>query len=243
MKQKILSILLLIFFFGLVTHAQDEGREYEQSIKFYSSFQYLFSGNMPNYYLDPSSFSFNSASIGCYREKKSESKFIEVSLSFFKRSTKGSIIQTTVDTSTISNPPLMFTTNIYSGISDDLNIGLRFEKGRWIDRLSTSNLKIGFSTAVRTFVHFSNFDSFDAGFYSRDREQYFLVLGFVPRIKYNLTSKFYLALQFPFELVGIGLDFEEIGNPVLSASQQRQGGFNFNIGGEALIRLGVGYNF
>ena len=243
MKKIFLSIFFLTFLFNSISYAQDEGKEYEHSIKFYSSFQYLPSGGMPNYYLDPSSFSFNSPSIGFYRENKSEDKFIEVSLSFSKRSTKGSITQTIVDTSTISNPPLMFITNVYSGSSNDLNIGLRFEKGRWIEKLSTSKLKIGFSTAVRAFAHFSNFESFDVGYYSRDREQYFLVLGFVPRIKYNLTSKFYLALQFPFELFGFGVDFEYIGNPVLTTSQQRQGGFNFNLGGEALIRLGVGYNF
>ncbi len=188
-------------------------------------------------------FSFNSPAIAYYREDKTKSKFFEVSLSFSTRSTKGSIIETTVDTSTINNPPLMFTTNVIAGSSDDLNIGLRFEKGRWIERLSTEKLKIGFSSAVRLFGHFSKFESFDDKFYSRDREQYFLVLGFVPRLKFNLTSKVHLILHFPFELLGFGFDFEEIQNPILTTSQRRQAGFNFNIGGEALIRFGVGYTF
>lgn len=243
MKKTFLSIFLLTFLFNSIVQAQGEKKDIEQAIKFYASFQYLPSSDMPNYYLDPSSFSFNSPAIAYYREDKAKSKFFEVSLSFSTRSTKGSIIETTVDTSTINNPPLMFITNVIAGSSDDLNIGLRFEKGRWIERLSTKKIKIGFSTSVRAFGHFSKFESFDANFYSRDRDQYFLVLGFVPRVKFNLTSKVHLVVHFPFELLGFGLDFEEIQNPILTTSQQRQGGFNFNLGGEALIRFGVGYTF
>lgn len=145
MKNTFLSILFLTFLFSSISHAQDAGKEVERSIKIYSSFQYLPSGNLPQYYFDLPGFSYNSTAIGFYRENKIKNRFTEFSLSFSKRSDEGVLTQRSLDTSTISNPPVMFFTNNYFAKSEELDIGLRFERGRWIERFSSKKIKIGFA--------------------------------------------------------------------------------------------------
>lgn len=243
MKKTFLSILFLIFLFPLNSFAQEEENEIEHSLSIYASFQYLPTGNLPNYYFDLPNFSYNSTALGIYRENKSKNRFIEFSLSFSKRSDEGNVFQSMIDTSTLSNPPVMFFTNTYFGKSNELNIGLRFERGRWIERISNEKIKIGFSSSFRAFVHSSDLTSSDPGLYARERDQYYLAFGLVPRIRYNVTSKFYLSLHFPFEMVGLGVEFGETRNPNLSENQQKESGGSFDIGGEALIRFGMGYKF
>lgn len=92
-------------------------------------------------------------------------------------------------------------------------------------------------------MHLSELMSSDTEFFYRERVQYYLALGVVPRIRYDISSKIYFALQFPLELFGFGVEFGEIRNPNLSKNQQRQDGGSFDLGGEALIRLGIGYTF
>lgn len=243
MKKTFPSLLFLICLFTISSFAQKEENEMEQSLKIYTSFQYLPSGNLPQYYFELPNFSYNSTALGFYRENKSKNRFIEYSLSFSKRSDEGNRMTSTVDTSTISNPPLMFITNTYFGKSNELNIGLRYEKGRWIEKFSTEKIKIGFSTSLQAFAHFSDIETVESGFFPSNREQYYFTLGFVPRIRYDLNSKFYFSLNFPFDILGFGIDLETIENPALTSNQQEQGGFNFDIGGEALIRFGIGYKF
>jgi hypothetical protein len=243
MKKTFPSILFLICLFTISSFAQEEEKEIERSLKIYASFQYLPSGSSPNYYFDLPSFSYNSTALGFYREYKSKNRFVEFSLSFSKRSDEGNRMKSIIDTGTISNPPLMFIKNTYFGKSNELNIGLRFERGRWIDRISSIKVKVGFSTSLRAFAHFSAIETADSAIFPSNREQYYLTLGFVPRIRYEVNSKVYLALQFPFEFFGLGMEITTIENPGLTKSQQQQGIGSFSIGGEALIRFGVGYNF
>ena len=198
---------------------------------------------MPQYYFDLPSFSYNSTAIGFYRENKSKNRFIEFSLSFSKRAAEGNRMTSRVDTSTISNPPIMFITETYFGKSNELNIGLRFERGRWIEKISTEKIKVGISMSLRAFAHFSDLIPIDSNVYSSNREQYYITLGLVPRVRYEVNSKVYLALQFPVEFLGLGLDFTTIENPILTKNQQTQGIGNFEIGGEALVRIGIGYKF
>jgi len=96
---------------------------------------------------------------------------------------------------------------------------------------------------LRALAHFSEFTSFDSEIYSRERTEYYLVLGFVPRVRFDLNSKVYFALHFPFDFFGVGVDFVNTYNPLFPESRQKQGGGNFVLGGEALIRFGVGYKF
>ena len=64
MKKTFFTILFLIFLFSPISHAQDGGKEIEHSIIIYSSFQYLPSGNLPQYYFDLPGFSYNSTALG-----------------------------------------------------------------------------------------------------------------------------------------------------------------------------------
>jgi hypothetical protein len=233
----------LICLFTISSFAQEEEKEIEHSLKIYASFQYLPAGSFPQYYFDLPDFSYNSTALGFYRENKSKNRFVEFSLSFSKRSDEGNVFQRTIDTSTLFNPPVMFFTNTYFGKSNELNIGLRFERRRWIEKISSEKIKIGFSSSLRAFAHFSDIETAESEVFPSNREQYYLTLGFVPRIRYDLNSKFYFSLNFPFDILGFGIEKETIENPVLTINQQEQGGFNFDIGGEALIRFGVGYKF
>lgn len=243
MRKTFLSFLFLTFLFSTISQAQDEEKEMERSLKIYSSFQYLPLGNLPIYSFNLPAFSYNSTALGFYRGNKTKNRFIEFSLSFSKRSDEGKVTQTTIDTSSINNPPLIVLRNSYHGKSNELNVGLRFERGRWLERISTEKFKIGIGSSVRAFMHISDLKSTDPGYYPREREQYYLVFGVVPRIRYEVNSKFYFTLQFPFELFGFGVDFWTIKNPALTETQQKNGGADFNIGGETLIRLGAGYKF
>lgn len=236
MKKTFLSILFLVSLFSSATFAQNEAKEIEWSLKIYSSFEYFSTGEVPYHYFELPKFSYNSASLAFFRENKSKQKFIEISFSYFKKTEFGLFSET------ITTPMVSIMTTI-SAITDDLKIGLRVEQGRWMEKLSTEKIKIGFGTSIRLLVNSSKLIPRGSGIDSRDRKQYFLILSFVPGIRYDLNSKFYFSLNFPFDILRFGLDLETIDNPVLTSKQQEQGGFDFNIGGEALIRLGVGYNF
>jgi len=242
MKKRFLPLLIFIFLFNNISQAQEEEKEIEQSLKIYSSFQYLPARNIPLNFFEIPNFSYHSTSLGLLREKKSEGKFIEFSFSFSTRSSEGDIIKSTLDTSTISNPPIMYFESTSFAKSNDLRVGLRFDKGRWIERFSTEKLKIGFSTSIRAFAYLTDLKATESSFYNQKRQQYYLTIGFNPRIRYDFNSKFHLALNFPFDILGAGLDALKTENPALTESQQKQGSFSFAIGGEALIRLGVGYN-
>ncbi|MFK7773373.1 MAG: hypothetical protein AB8F94_14590 [Saprospiraceae bacterium] len=236
MKKTLFSILILISLLTISSFAQKEEQEIEQSLKIYAAFQYFPSGNIPYSYFDLPNFSYSSTSLAFFRENKSNQKFFEISLSYLKKTEFG------LFTETISGPMISITTTT-SAKADDLKIGLRVERGRWIKKFSSEKIKIGFAPSVRLLANFSKLTPTGGGVYSRDRKQYFLTLSFVPRIQYELNSKFYLSLNFPFDILAFGIDLETIKNPVLTSSQQEQGGFDFNLGGEALIRFGVGYKF
>lgn len=242
MKNSSLIILFLISLFSTVSMGQQEETNTSKSIKIYSSFQYLPSGQLPTYFIDPPNFFYNSTAVGFYKGDEMAGKYVEFSLSFSKRKSEGTIIRSTVDPSSISNPPLMFITSGSFAASNDLNVGLRFEMGKWIKRLSNGKVKIGVGGSARLFGHFSDLNPTETNFYTEERQQYFLTLGVVPRIRYDLNSKINLAIQFPFEILGVGVDQWKIDNPALTESQRTQEGFDFNIGGEALIRLGIGIN-
>lgn len=242
MKNSNLIILFLISLFSTVSMGQEEEENTSKSLKIYSSFQYLPSNQLPTYFIDPPNFFYNSTAIGYYKGNEMTGKYMEFGLSFGKRKSEGTILRRTVDTNTINNPPIMFITSGSFATSNDLNVGIRFEMGKWIKSLSKGKVKVGVGGLVHLFGHFSDLNPTETNFFTEERQQYYLTLGVVPRIRYDLNSKVNLAIQFPFEMIGVGLNLLEIDNPALADNQRTQGGFDYNIGGEALIRLGIGIN-
>lgn len=226
MKKTFPFILFLISFFAISSFAQKKEKEIEQSLKIYAAFQYFPTGNIPHHYFELPNFSYNSTSLAFFRENKSNRKFVEITLSYFKKSETG-----------------LFTDPITtSAKTENTKVGLRVERGVWLERFSSKKIKIGLGPSLRLMTNFSKLTPTGGIVFARERKQYFLALSFVPRIQYNINSKFYLSLNFPFDILTVGVDLETIKNPNLTSSQQEQGGFDFNIGGEALIRFGVGYN-
>jgi len=215
MKKTTLITLLFTILFTTIAFSQKEEKAIERSVKIYVAFQYLPLGNLPIRNFDLPPISYNSTGIAFFRENENKERFIEIGSSYYYQAKRDLVTRLT--SIGLGTPRIAIT---FPANSRAFNLGLRFERGRWVKRLCKGKWKFGFGGAVRGLVHLSDFVPIDtSSVFSEERIQSYLVLGFVPRIRYDLNSKFYVALSFPFEVVG------------------------FEVGGEALIRLGVGYNF
>ena len=244
MKKQYYYTLVLILLGCLKMNAQ-EIESKNKALKIYTNFHILNTPEASRFQLpDPSGFHFHNISVAFFKNRKKPNRFFEGEFSFLYREKEGdkSITETSFDT--IVTPPRLIVTQKEVPIeTEDLVFRLRFELGRWVKKMNEEKLKLGWSPSVEAFIHSSketnkSEESFPATGFNAS-----LKLAVVPRVQYDLTSKLFLDLNIPIQFMSFGLDYNTIENPILTDQQKKQGGFDFDLTGEVLLRLGLGYRF
>lgn len=68
-------------------------------------------------------------------------------------------------------------------------------------------------------------------------------LALFVRGQYHFNDKWYLDVNTSLVGASFGINLQKIENPMLFDNQQAQGGFDFDVLSEQLLRIGLGYNF
>ncbi len=244
MKKQYIPIFLFIFFRCFNIQAQ-EAEDKNRAVKLYSNFHILNSEEASNFQLpDSSGFHFHNISVAFSKNKKNTKRFIEGELSFLYRNKDGDRLLTETFFDTLMTPPRLITSEKNVPInSEDIVFRLRFELGRWVKNFEDKKLKLGWSPSLGAYVHSSKVTPKTSESFPITSFQAFFKIALVPRVQYSLTPNLFLDLNFPIQIMSFGFDSTTIENPVLTERQQKQGGFDFDLTGEVLMRFGVGYRF
>lgn len=244
MKKQYLYICLLLLIASSNVFAQ-EVDEKNKSVKLYTNFHILNSREASIFDLpDSSGFHFHNLSFAFAKDKKDSKRFREFEISFLYRDVDRNKEYTNISIDSTFTPPSTIEIKRTVPVNiEDIVIGLRFELGRWWKSFQEEKIRLGWSSSFRVYTHFSETSPQTSQAFPTTRFQAYLKLSFIPRVQYNLSPNLYLDLNFPIEIISTGVDFLKVKNPSLTEEQQKQGGGEFNFGGEVLMRFGVGYRF
>lgn len=244
MKKQYIYTLAIILLGCLKINAQEVETK-NKALKLYSNFHILNTPEASRFILpDPSGFHFHNVSIAFSKNRKKPNRYYEVEFSLLTRKKEGDKLLTESTIDTIVTPPrIIFTEKNVPISTEDLVFRLRFELGRWVKMFKDEKLKLGWSPSIEANVHSSKENPKSVDSFASTGFNASLKLAVVPRVQYDLTSKLFLDLNFPIQLISFGVDYMTIENPILTERQKTQGGFDFDLTGEILLRLGVGYRF
>jgi len=244
MKKQYIYTLVLLLLGCLKTNAQEVEAK-NKAFKIYSNFHILGTEEASRFQLtDSSSFHFLNLSIAFSKNRKKPNRFMEGEISFLYSNKDGDRLLRETSFDTIVTPPrLIISERLVPISSEDIVFRLRFELGRWVKTFKEEKLKLGWSSSYEAHIHTSEITPRSSDTFLTSEFQAYLILALIPRIQYDLTSNLFLDLNFPIEIMSLGVDFTTIDNPILTDRQKKQGGFNYDIGGEILLRFGLGYRF
>ncbi|MEM6965000.1 MAG: hypothetical protein AAF573_09555 [Bacteroidota bacterium] len=237
MKKQFIYILSLVWFCFGFCKAQDNPIR-NHSLKIYSNFD-LNTKDFPEIMIEnPSGVHFQGISIAYQKNKKDSKKYFETELIYFQREQERNISEGFYDTITNVFIPNFYT---YPMESSSFLLGIRAELGKWF--YESKKIKLGIGGASQAFYSEQNIDPLTNETYPRERLQAGFVFSLLPKAQWLFHNRFYLELNLLMDVFTVGVDFQDIKNPALTRNQQKQGGLDFNQGGEVLLRLGIGYQF
>ena len=240
MKKQCFYILAFLCFICPNLQAQEDAPR-ENSILLYSNFNFLTFVDVQDPFLENENlgFGFRNFSVAFFKSKENVKRsYWEADFSFATQTREGdiqnfnfdplsSIVMTTVE-------PVETKSNYY---------GLRFEFGRWFKVVRDEKLKFGWAYSFRSFVFTDKLTPKSSIGFEQEKFKSVVTFCLVPRMRYELNNRFYLDLNYSLDLFYGGVDFQTINDPILTARQQRQGGFDLGLLGAGILRLGAGCKF
>lgn len=120
--------------------------------------------------------------------------------------------------------------NIISGYKiRSINIGLKYQFNYYFIKNHETDFKPYMGSSVKySFSDQTVYPYLSTSFPSHRLDTGFL-FGFVPGVKYFITDKLNLELSFPVDMLYFGGKWQRIHNPTLSVTQQRSGGFDYEL--------------
>lgn len=123
---------------------------------------------------------------------------------------------------------------------NDLVLGLRFEKGKYLDFNSDGSVRFRLGGSLRYSYANQDGTSFTSQRYPTDYWRHALDLAFTPHLEYRVGKRFLFDFGPSISLLAFGVEKSQSSNPTLTERQQRRSGFAIDAGG-LLLRLGMGY--
>ena len=191
----------------------------DKSIKVYSNFLYL---NSERYSI-------------LFNPNKKGFEFEQVSLAYRKRNEKTFF--------ELEGGLLTFKEELPDFAKDHFDIHIRGEQG--FKMRESANGKFLFYISLAAKIYYWREDdlpktsaNFETNTWSTGLNGALFLRG-----EYHFNEKFYLDVNTTFLGGTLSAQFSTLKDPILTVNQQTQGGFDFDILSERLLRIGIGYKF
>ncbi len=139
---------------------------------------------------------------------------------------------------------LMFSEEDSINQLDHFDVHFRVEKGYQLKESSNGKFKFYLSPAAKAYywkeedIPKNTIDEFPITNWLGG-----INLTIFLRGEYHFSEQWHLDLNISFFGSNFGVDFQKIENPILTDRQQTQGGYDFDIRQERILRIGLGYTF
>ena len=123
----------------------------------------------------------------------------------------------------------------------EFEAGLRYSIGRYLYRSEEDKIRIRAGLAARTAYYQADFTPTTANDFPVETRNTWFGLSLVGHVEFWITPTIKVDISTLNFSSGIGFDIEYTDDPALSENQKRKAGFNFNVGGQRIFRVGLGF--
>lgn len=192
-----------------------------KSLKVYSNFVYLNSERyvIPSVFQESSALDFEQFSLAYRTEKEKSFWEYEAGLVLFQKSN--------------SNNTLTL---------DHIDMHLRIERGFKVKTSENNKFRFYISPALKAYYLVEKTNPQTSTTFPKTHWIAGINGALFFRGQYHFSEKWYLDFNTSFIGGNLGVDFQKVENPALTINQQTQGGFDFDILGERILRIGLGYH-
>lgn len=125
---------------------------------------------------------------------------------------------------------------------DRKEILLNFRRGKYLKKQLFNVLKVRYGPSLNVNLVTEELEIGTDRAFRRENISGGIGLSVFGGIEYSLSNR--LNIHIDTNLLGMSFStkYSNIENPVLTERQQRQGGFDFELFGERILKIGIGYN-
>ena len=123
----------------------------------------------------------------------------------------------------------------------ELEAGLRYSIGRYLYRSEADNVRIRAGLAARSTYYQADFTPTTSSDFPIETRSTWFGLSLVGHVEFWITPTIKVDISTLNFSTGLGFESVYTDNPALAEPQKKQGGFNFNTGGQRIFRVGLGF--
>jgi len=127
------------------------------------------------------------------------------------------------------------------GYISDKEFAIRMEWSYYLRKKLFKTIKVRWGISPRPYFYYGVKSPRNNVGYIVRKTTGGLAFSWVLHLEYDLSDRVFVDLSTSNLFLDFGLDYQFNDNPVLAERQKRQGGFDFDMGGERLLRVGMGY--